>query len=177
MTRAIELQTDRLILKPLSLFHVSEEYANWLNDPEVYKYLDTGGNYTLELLKEFLAEVEKKSIYIWGIHLKENMKHIGNIKIDPIYERNNIGEYGILMGDREEWKKGYGKEASICVIDFCFKILSLRKITLGVIEDNRNAVHMYLNLGFSQEGLFMQHGIYNGKYCNCVRMALFNPNF
>ena len=40
-----------------------------------------------------------------GIHLKENCKHIGNIKIDPINKKHGTGEYGIMMGDKDEWGK------------------------------------------------------------------------
>lgn len=175
MIKATPLETERLILLPLTKKHATEEYVGWLNDPEVYKYLETGGDYTLAKLDAFLEEVEKKNIYFWGIHIKENLKHIGNIKIDPVNTKNKLGEYGILMGDRSEWKKGYAKEASICIIDFCFQVIGLRKVTLGVMNDNTAAVQLYYNLGFKTEGVYEKHGIYGGKYCNCIRMALFNP--
>lgn len=175
MTRAIELHTERLILKPLSMLHLSEKYVSWLNDPEVNMYLDNGGDYTMEKLNQYLEEVENKNIYFWGIHLKENLKHIGNIKIDPIYEEKGYGEYGILMGDKSEWNKGYAKEASLCIINFCFNAIDLKKITLGVIENNFNAVQLYINLGFVQEQFLENHGIYNNMYCNCFRMGLSNP--
>jgi [ribosomal protein S5]-alanine N-acetyltransferase len=175
MIKATPLETERLLLLPLSRKHATEEYVSWLNDPEVYKYLETGGDYTLEKLNEFLKEVEEKNIYFWGIHLKENLKHIGNIKIDPVNTKNKLGEYGILMGNRSEWKKGYAKEASTSIINFCFDVIGLRKVTLGVMDDNTSAVQLYQNLGFKTEGVYEKHGIYNGKYCNCIRMALFNP--
>ena len=82
--RATILESKNLIFKPLSLDHLSNDYVDWLNDKEVNKYLETGNNYTLDKLENFLIEVEKKDIYFWAIHLKENDTHIGNIKIDPI---------------------------------------------------------------------------------------------
>jgi len=77
------ITTKRLILKPLTSEHLSQDYVNWLNDIEVYKYLETGGNFTIEMLQEYLKEVEKKDIYFWAIHKKEGNLHLGNIKIDP----------------------------------------------------------------------------------------------
>jgi len=177
MNKAIELTSDRLVLKPISLDHASDTYVSWMNDAEVNKYLDGSGNYSMEKLLTYLNEVVKKDLYFWAIHLKGSNKHIGNIKIDSISERNVIGVYGILMGDREEWGKGYAKEASQMVIDFCFKKLGLRKISLGVIEDNVAAVQLYDKLGFIQEGLLLKHGSYDGKYCNSVQMSIFNPEF
>lgn len=63
------IETERLVLRPLSLEHLSQDYVSWLNDEDVYKYLETGGNYTLEMLRGFIDEVVKKDIYFWGIHL------------------------------------------------------------------------------------------------------------
>lgn len=170
------LETKRLILKPLSLEHLSQDYVDWLNDIDIYKYLETGGNYTLEMLKNYLIDVEKKDIYFWGIHLKENNLHIGNIKIDPINTKHGTGEYGIMMGRKSEWGKGYAMESSREILDFCFNKLKIRKITLGVVIDNTPALNLYKHVNFEIEGIYKKHGIYEGKYRDIVRMALFNPN-
>lgn len=170
------LETERLILEPLSIKFCTKEYVNWLNDLEVYQYLDTGGSYTLEGLSHYLNNYLKNPVLFWAIIVKKTNAHIGNIKIDPINQRNQIGEYGILMGDRKNWGKGYAKEASKIVISYCFNSLKLRKITLGVIKDNIAAVKLYESLGFEVEGVYRMHGKYGGKYCDAIRMALFNRN-
>ena len=60
--KAVELESERLFLKPLSQKHLSLAYVNWLNDIEVNTYLESGGNYTLQLLADFLKEQEQKDI-------------------------------------------------------------------------------------------------------------------
>lgn len=171
------LETERLIMRPLSLMHISTDYVDWLNDKDVNRYLETSGNYTIEMLNEYLQDVEQKNIYFWGIHLKNNNLHIGNIKIDPINIRHGLAEYGIMMGRKTEWGKGYAKEATLKIIDFSFNELSLRKITLGVVLDNSSAFNLYQKIGFEIEGIYKLHGFYDGKYCDSARMALFNPAF
>ena len=136
------LITERLILKPLSKVHLSQEYVDWLNDAEVNKYLDSGGGYTLGKLTEYINDVIKNNILFWGIHLKNTGRHIGNIKIHPINQKHGLGEYGILMGDKLEWGKGFAKESSLKVIDYCFNDLNIRKLTLGVVADNISAIHL-----------------------------------
>jgi ribosomal-protein-alanine N-acetyltransferase len=170
------LNSERLRLRPLNSTHCTTEYVAWMNNHEVFRYLETGGNYKIEDLRKYLESVEANdSMLFWAIHLKESGKHIGNIKIDPVNKRHGLGEYGIMMGDSDEWGKGYAKEASEIVIDHCFRELRIRKITLGVVEDNSAALNLYKKLGFSIEGVYKDHGYYDGKLCNLIRMAIFNP--
>lgn len=170
--KAKEIHTERLILKQLSMNHLSDDYVRWMNDADVNKYLESGGDYTLSKLKDFLKEQEEKDILFWAIHIKESNKHIGNIKIDPIDETIMSGEYGIMIGDKEEWGKGYAKEASNAVVDYCFKVLNLNEITLGVIDSNLSAVKLYENMGFGRIGEIDNDRLYNGKVCKTIRMSI-----
>jgi ribosomal-protein-alanine N-acetyltransferase len=171
------LTSERLYYKPLTMEHFSIVYVNWMNDPEVYRYLETGGNYTPEKLKEYLEMMETKTgTFIWAIHKKEDDKHIGNIKIDAINERHQLGEYAIMMGDRTEWKKGYATEATLRILKYCMDELKLRKITLGVVADNATAVELYKKIGFEIEGVYKRHCYFDGHYCDALRMAFFNPD-
>lgn len=170
--KAIELESERLFFRPLSLKHLSLAYVNWLNDLDVNKYLESRGNFTIKLLEDFLIEQEQKDILFWAIHLKDSNKHIGNIKIDPINYEDNSGEYGILMGDKTNWGMGYSKEASLAIINYCFKEVKLSRITLGVIEDNINAVMLYKKIGFVIDKVKTNVGIYNNKLSNSLRMSL-----
>tara|TARA_B110000238_G_C15969974_1_gene371306 strand:- start:39 stop:575 length:537 start_codon:yes stop_codon:yes gene_type:complete len=175
--KATVLQSKNLIFKPLSLKHLSSDYVNWLNDKEVNKYLESGNNYSIKKLKDFLIEVEKNDIYFWAIHLKESDTHIGNIKIDPINYKHGLGEYGILIGRKSEWGKGYAKETSFIILKYCFETIGLRKITLGVVENNISALKLYKKIGFLVEGIYKKHGLYNNKYCDIIRMAIFSDSF
>ena len=145
------LETTRLIMKPLNKYFLSQDYVDWMNDDEVNRYLESGGDYTLEKLNDYLEEVERHPKYFWAIILKETNKHIGNIKIDPIDLNHLFGEYGIMIGDRSTWGKGIAKEASEIVLAFCFETLQLKKITLGVQKNNLKAIRLYEKLGFTLE--------------------------
>lgn len=172
------LKTDRLCLEPLNLKHANEKYVNWLNDPDVYKYLDTRGGQTIDTIKEFITIQNNHKIYIWAIIDKKSNNHIGNIKIDPINKMHQFGEYGILIGDKDYWGKGYAKEASEAVIDFFFNNNNyLRKINLGVVKNNVGAVKLYKKLGFKQEGYLEKHLVYDGIEEDVIRMAIFREDY
>jgi len=143
------IETDNLFLKPLNTSFLSKKYVDWLNDPEVIEYMSTGGNYTLDKLNSYLLEVEKSQMLFWAITIKKQGDHIGNIKIDPIALDKRSGEYGIMIGDKKYWGKGFGKEASSAIINFCFSpSINLFEITLGVKKDNFKAINLYRELGF-----------------------------
>lgn len=170
------LETERLLLYPMNERFISEAYLQWMNDSEVCKYLETNMPYGKSELEKFIREQVDSKTFFWAITIKDTNHHIGNIKIAPINFKHQIGEYGILMGDRQNWGKGYAREASLAVIDFCFNALGLRKITLGVVKDNIAAIKLYSSMGFNTEGIYKMHGIYDGKYCDAIRMALFDKN-
>jgi len=172
--KAINLESERLLYQPLSLKHLSQKYVDWLNDTDVIRYLESGGNYSIEALKAFLQEQEKKDILFWAILIKGENLHIGNIKIDPIDSTDRSGEYGIMMGDKDQWGKGYAKEASIRIIEHCFKDLRLSKITLGVVDKNMTALNLYKKIGFEKASVISDYGVYEGQMCNSIRMVKYN---
>ena len=143
-----KLKSKRLIFEPLGVKHLSQYYVDWMNDPLVIKYMNSGGDYSIEKLKNFLSNQERKKILFWAIIVKETNKHIGNIKIDPIDKKNKSAEYGIMIGDTTEWGKGYAFEASKKIINYCFNNMNINRITLGVNKSNKNAIKLYDKIGF-----------------------------
>ena len=175
-TNKIEiLESKELVLKPLSKEFLSIDYLKWLNDEEVTKHMESGGNFDYKTLEKYLTDVENNPKYFWAIISKNNSKHIGNIKVDPIDLNNKFGEFGIMIGDKKSWGKGYAKQASKVVLNFCFQKLKLRKINLGVLANNDSAIKLYDSLGFKLEGHFKKHILKNGKYIDVYRYSIFNP--
>lgn len=167
------LETERLKLFPLNSSFTSKEYLEWINDEEVIKYLETEKGSSIDDLKSYLELIEKNKIFAWAIVIKDINKHIGNIKIDPVDYKHKYGEYGIMLGDKNFWGKGYAKEASKKIFLYCFEKLDLRKINLGVLSENTKALKLYETIGFVKEGVYKKHKIFKGVYCDEIRMALF----
>ena len=167
------LENNRLILKPLNKTYVSNDYVNWMNDPNVIKYLSSGGDYTLQKLSEFLEDVEENPKYFWAIILKESNRHIGNIKIDPINYKKQYGVYGIMIGDKNYWGMGIAREASLLVIDFCFNKLNLKNISLVFNKANVSALKLYEKIGFIQEVNSYENKNKKQEFDNNIRMNIF----
>ena len=117
--------------------------------------------------------MSKDSVFL-ALRLKEvALKHIGNIKIHRINQRHGTAEYGIMVGDRSAWGKGYAREATIALINHCFNNMGLRKVVLGVVSENSRAYDLYKRLGFSEEGILKRHYFNGTFYYDEIRMAVF----
>jgi RimJ/RimL family protein N-acetyltransferase len=172
-----KLESNRLILSQISEKDISNEYISWLNDKDVNRFLGFNGDYTVNMLENYVENLIINKIYFWTIKIKDTNKHIGNIKIDPIDFNNGFAELGIIIGAKEEWGKGYAQEAINIVLDYCFNNIKIRKINLGVLSENFAAVKLYLKIGFEIEGTLKYQVKFDNKYIDTIKMAIFNPAF
>lgn len=148
-------------------------FVKWFNDQAVNKFL---------MLREMNLKGERKWIQA---RMKNKAKdtlhfcvdtveglHIGVTGLDKIHPRNKNAEFGIAIGDKRYWSRGYGKEASQLIIGYGFKKLKLHRIYLGVYDYNPRAIKLYKKLGFKKEGILREHNFWNGKFSDAYHMAI-----
>jgi ribosomal-protein-alanine N-acetyltransferase len=144
----IVISGDNIFLRELNENDVSERYCEWLNDPEVTKYMVTRKT-TMDELKQYIKKNrENKHCLFFGIFLKDTNQHIGNIKLEPINIKEKQAILGIMIGEKNCWKRGLGTEAVKLLINFAFTTLLLDKIELGVISEYKPAIRSFEKAGF-----------------------------
>ena len=166
----MNLETKRLVLRPLSLEDAEGNYPNWLNDKEVCRYNTHGDTpYTKAMAQEYITMVNAQSnSYVFAIVDKKSHLHIGNIALQSINQRNNSAELAILIGEKSYWRGGYGYEASKALLHFGFHTLKLHRIYCGTPITNVAMQKLALKLGFSQEGVAKEAFFKNGLYYDTV---------
>lgn len=175
MTETKDTATERLYLEKLDASHISEEYAAWMRDQDVLKYL-TGRSapYTLEELQDFVAQVNASDgDHLFGIFLKTDHRHIGNIKVshaDPVHKH---AEIGLVIGLKEMWGKGYGSEAIGLVTKYAFEKLGLNKLMAGMVATNVGSYKAFLKAGYRKVGELKRHNFVNGQYVDALLMECF----
>lgn len=146
--KKMKIGGNRIYLRKLDEKDATQKYCDWLNDPEVNKYLETK-RATIEELRRYIKEKNKNPNCLFlGIFFKEDEKHIGNIKLEPIDFKNKKVTLGMLIGDKEYWGKGLGTEAAKLLVDWAFDNLELEEVNLGVISENKAAIRIYEKAGF-----------------------------
>ncbi len=167
---------ERIYLREVSLSDVNGSYYRWMNDPEVTQYLEIrfAAN-SLETLQEYVKDFlgNKDNIFL-AIVLKENHKHIGNIKMGPINWFHRLADIGVMLGEKDCWSKGYAAEAISLVAEHAFNNLNLHKLIAGCYEPNQGALKTFQKAGFEIEGMRKRHCFFNGEYVGAVFLGKIN---
>jgi len=158
--------TERLLLRTLTVSDLGPHYVNWLADEEITRYLEVRFSQAQDLnaLGEFICTTNKSSNnLLLGIFLKDELRHIGNIKLGSVCRHHNRADIGFLIGAREEWGKGYATEAIVAVAKYAMNEMHLAKLMAGCYESNRGSARAIEKAGFSMEARLHNHWSIGGK--------------
>lgn len=148
LNKQILLEGQRIYLRILTVNDASEKYCSWINDSDVNRFLESK-KITIEELQEYIEDkYNNLNCMFLGIFLKNNKVHIGNVKLEPIDLKEKKATLGILVGEKNYWGKGYATEALKLLINYCFNIIDLKEIDLGVKKNNIGAIKSYNKAGF-----------------------------
>jgi RimJ/RimL family protein N-acetyltransferase len=143
--------------KKAALSIISKEdlplFVSWLNDPEVTVYLSMRRVITPEGEEEWYERVRKdphcRHFSIVALPMEEVIGVAGLDRIDPY---DGSASFGIFIGRKGYWGKGYGTEATILMLDYAFNCLGLHHIWLIVKDFNKRALRCYKKVGFKEVG-------------------------
>lgn len=169
-----ELATSRVVLRPLCEADVSDSYVQWLNDPRVNRFLESRFHrHTLASCVEFVQRCNSSAEdHLFGIFLKDEGVHVGNVKLGFVSQIHSRGEIGIMIGEQRAWGKGYGKEAIYALTRYAFESVALRRVEAGCAELNVASRNAFLAVGFRVEGLLRSHWVdVDGQRIGCLRMG------
>ncbi len=173
------LEGKKIYLRPVSLEDVNETYYHWLNDPEVNQFLET--RFTLQnmgRIREYVQSLQdKKDTVFLAICLKENDRHIGNIKLGPINWFHRIADVSLFIGAKDCWGKGLATESICLVAQYAFEQLNLHKITAGCYEKNIGSAKVFKKAGFSEDVVFKDHLFFEGSYQDKICFRLLQTEY
>jgi ribosomal-protein-alanine N-acetyltransferase len=145
----------------------------WLNDPEVTRFLRAYRPMTLAAEEEFLRRVaESDKDVALGIMTRAAEQFIGVAGLHDVDVRNRHAQFGVTLGDKDSWGKGYGTEVTQLVVRYAFETLNLNRVWLHVYEYNPRALRVYEKVGFRTEGRLRQDTFRDGRYWDTFVMAV-----
>lgn len=175
----LPIETTRLVLRPLTTADVTQRYADWMNDPQVNQYLETRHSVqTVESCADFIDSCNQDpGSHLFGIFLKENQQHIGNVKLGFVNHHYLRGQVSLFIGEKSLWGKGLSTEVVDGITRFGFGGLGLHRLEAGCYEDNLGSLRVFLKCGYTVEGFLREHVAQDGQFRGCFWLGVLADEF
>ena len=182
----VTLEGYSIIMRPIEINDIGEEYASWLNNPEINEFLEVSREkkQTVENIVEYVNKRRSEGTEVFGIVTKYNKKLVGTtglfncekkteyqkmISLGSIQENSNavalpLG-YGLMIGDKKAQKMGVGGEAYIYMISFIFDVANAGMIFNMAVVNHHEVIIMAERAGFNKLHILKNHiELSDGKY-------------
>jgi RimJ/RimL family protein N-acetyltransferase len=147
--------------------------ALWINDREITRNLKIHRPMSIQNEEDFIERSRHaESDVILGIALKESNKLIGSAGLHDIDNTNRHCMFGIMIGEKLNWGKGYGTDVTRLMARHAFETLNLNRVWLHVYEFNARGLRAYEKVGYKKEGVLRQHTYRDGRYWDVIAMSI-----
>ena len=144
-------------LRPLTVDDVTPAYVQWLNDPEVTRYLMAGRTpQTAETIRAFIRTVATP------FAIDHDGGFVGTICLRTIDWVSGLAEVGILLGDRRVWGRGVASAALVLLERHAFDEYELRKLWAGTC--NPACARLFDRAGWRYEGTQVRQHYLRGTW-------------
>lgn len=135
----IKLETERLILRKITINDAEQAFENWTNDPKTTRYLSWNPHKKIEVTKkvflDWISQYNSKTFYQWVVEIKSTKQIIGTIGVINKEIEYKTAEVGYCYGSKF-WNNGYGTEALKCVINFLINDVGFELIEAKHMSSN-----------------------------------------
>lgn len=152
------------------------KFVEWLNDPEVRRYLSMSLPISQageeNWFENMLKRPPEEQPFAIEIRDGDAWRLIGNCGFFEIDQRARSSEVGIFIGDKSCWNQGYGAEVMRLLLRVGFETLNLNRVFLRVDAANKGGIRAYEKAGFAHEGRFRQGTYRDGQYEDMLFMSV-----
>ena len=177
-----ELKPRVLIGKRVYLRPLAKEdlvyLRKWSQDTEIRALIGETASMSQTDSERFLKKVYDDSSREWFVVIvKKDDQVIGEaglLRMDAAWRTTDVS---VIIGEKEEWGKGYGTETILLLLDYAFGHLNFHRVAIGVVGFNEGAIRFWEKAGFRKEGVHRDEYYYDGKYHDFVMMSILEDEF
>jgi RimJ/RimL family protein N-acetyltransferase len=93
----------------------------------------------------------------------------GLLRITPEWRTTDLS---VILGERSEWRQGYGTEAARLLLELAFGTLGMHRVAVGVVGFHAAALAFWRGLGFREEGVQRDGYFCEGRFHDFVMLSL-----
>ena len=150
-------------------------FVRWFNDADVLRNL--AGRAPMSEAAEAqwfdrMLAAQGTTDYHFVICLLDDGRPIGTIGLHGLDLVNGTAELGIAIGEKAEWGKGHGTDATRAICRFGFDELRLERISLCYYDGNERGRRTYEKAGFVHEGTLRSAHFARGEHHDIHIMSI-----
>lgn len=126
-------------------------FVKWFTDREVTRNLQRG-RISLSDERAWIRNLPKHQVTDRVFAIEVDGIHIGSTGLHRINRKNRSAGFGIMIGEKSYWNRGYGTDATRTVLKYAFDRLKLHRVQLEVYDLNPRGLYVYERCGFRLEG-------------------------
>jgi RimJ/RimL family protein N-acetyltransferase len=170
---------ESIYLRGIEASDLTADYQSWFNDAEVCQFNSHHRfpNYPEAMADYYNRVIKSNNHLVLAIVDKQTDTHIGNIALQDINLIDRSAEFAIVVGDKNFWGRGVGKEAGKLIVGHGFNALNLQRIYCGTSADNLGMQKLADYLGFKQEGVARQALFKDGAYRDIFLYGLLKDDY
>lgn len=155
-------------------------YLRWMNDFEVTRTLGVRQcPLTMEAEEDWYetASVSARDVHFTIYECVPTLRPIGTTSLSDINTRQRTASFGLLIGEKEVWGRGYGTETTRLMLRYGFRDLGLHNVLLTVFSPNERGLRAYTHAGFREMGRRREAFRIDGQLCDEIYMDCLATEF
>lgn len=158
----------------------------WQNDAEIMRLARSFPDHTismvaLEIQYEKLLKGEEPSQRDYMIDDKESRKPIGwaGLRIHrwPRKAVAHSADLGLVVGEKERWRKGCGTEVVQLLLSEAFEQLNLHKVVWWTFAENSASLGLARKMGFREECRVRDSVFFDNKWHDSIGLGLLKSEY
>ncbi|SMC77779.1 Aldo/keto reductase [Oscillospiraceae bacterium] len=143
------IETERLILRPITMDDCQDAYDRWTSDPEVAKYMIYNTHTSIEDTKGWLStiDIDSDTDFDFAVCVKDEDNYMcGSCGLS--YKKDIdcfVAGYNFA---RDHWRKGYGTETMQALVKFGTEVLHQTVLESSFHKENVVSGHVLEKCGF-----------------------------
>ena len=147
------------------------------NNEEFWEVSSTSVPFSRYILKQYLENSHRDIYEVKQLRLvicENDGLPVGFIDIFDLDPKNRRAALGILIFNRKNRRKGFGKEALELVCKYCFTHLSLHQVYANVGGDNGSSKSLFEKVGFFMTATKKDWNLVEGEYKDEITYQMIN---
>jgi diamine N-acetyltransferase len=150
----------------------------WSNDAELRRLIGEVAPMSRAEIKKWYKDLLADKDRVWfAIVVKKGDRVIGEAGLLRMFRPWRNTDMTIIIGEKDEWGKGYGTEVGHLLLHYAFRQLGFHRISIGVVGFNKRALKFWERLGFKREGVERDEYYYDNEYSDGIMMSILENEF